>query len=236
MRKYALITGCAKGIGREIALELARDGYNIIGTYLTSKGEIINLKNKIELIGVNFDYYKLDLSAEEDIDKFCNNIKQKYDFINIIINNAAYSCDAKLDEKTSKEFLDVIKVNLLAPFLIIQSLYKIVTNSIINISSTDGINTYSKLNIDYSASKAGLINLTKSLSLELEDIKIYALCPNWVNTEAIKEMNQEYLLEEMHRIGQKKLIEPVDVAKKIMELIESDVKSGSIIVMEDNYE
>ena len=107
---------------------------------------------------------------------------------------------------------------------------------IINIASTDGINTYSKLNMDYSASKAGLINLTKSLTLELDNIKVYALCPNWVNTESIREMNQDYLKEELKRIGQKKLIEPKSVAKKIISIIESNLKSGSIIVMEDGNE
>ena len=67
MKKTALITGCAKGIGREIALDLARSGYNIIGTYNTSLKEINELKNKVESIGVNFDFYKLDISDEKNI-------------------------------------------------------------------------------------------------------------------------------------------------------------------------
>lgn len=237
MRKVAIITGCAKGIGREIALELARDGYNIIGTYLTSKSEIENLKNRIELIGVKFDYYKLDLSEESEIKKFCDIMKSKYKFIDVLVNNAAYVSDAPFLEKTSKEFLKVLKVNLLAPFLVVQNLYDIILGgTIINISSTDGINTYSKLSMDYSASKAGLINLTKSLSLELENTKVYAICPNWVDTESIKEMNPDYLKEEMDRIGQRKLIDPKAVAKKVIQLIESDASSGSIIVMEDKCE
>ena len=106
---------------------------------------------------------------------------------------------------------------------------------IINISSTDGINTYSKLNIDYSASKAGLIYMTKSLSLILSS-RIYAICPNWVNTESIREMDQEYLNAELRRIGQKEFIDPKDIAKKVIKLIESNMKSGSIVVMEDKYE
>ena len=70
MRKTAIVTGCAKGIGKSIALDLARDGYNIIGTYNTSYDEVINLKNHIENIGVNCDLYKVDLSIEEDINNF----------------------------------------------------------------------------------------------------------------------------------------------------------------------
>lgn len=237
MKKKALITGCSKGIGREIALELARNGYDIIGTYNTSFKEINELKIKIENIGVRFYIFKLNLINENEINNFCGNIKNNFEHIDILINNAALSRDNSFLDKTSKEFIEVIKTNLLGPFLLIQKLYKeIESGIIINICSTDGINTYSKLNMDYSASKAGLINLTKSLALELNNAKVFALCPNWVDTESIREMDQDYLKEELNRIGQKKLIEPKQVAKEVINIIESDMKSGSIIVMEDNHE
>lgn len=237
MRKIAIVTGCAKGIGREIALELARDGYDIIGTYNTSGDEVNSLKNRINSIGVDIFAYKLDLLNENEIDLFCSTIITKFKKIDILVNNAALSLDNNFFEKTSKEFKDVLQVNLIGPFLLIQKLYSVMENGvIINISSTDGINTYSKLNMDYSASKAGLINLTKSLSLELENIRIYAICPNWVNTESIRQMNMDYLNEELKRIGQKQLIDPKEVAKKVIKLVESNLKSGSVIVMEDKYE
>ena len=237
MKKIAIVTGCAKGIGREISLELARDGYDIIGTYNTSIEEIYNLKNRIESIGVKFYSYKLDLLNEDEINSFCDNIKRDFRNIDVLVNNAALSLDNNFLDKTKEEFMKVLQVNLVSPFLLIQKLYNIMNNGvIINISSTDGINTYSKLNVDYSASKAGLINLTKSLSLELENLRIYAICPNWVNTESIREMNPEYLKEELKRIGQKELIDPKEVAKKVIQLIESDLKSGSIVVMEGKHE
>jgi 3-oxoacyl-[acyl-carrier protein] reductase len=237
MKKIVIITGCAKGIGREISLEFARDGYDIIGTFNSSVDEVNNLKKRIESIGVNFYSYKLDLLNEEEISNFCYEIKSKFNKIDVLINNAALSLDNKFIDKTKEEFMNVLSVNLVSPFLLIQKLYDNMDNGvIINISSTDGINTYTKLNMDYSSSKAGLINLTKSLALELENIRVYAICPNWVNTESIKEMNPEYLNEELKRIGQRELIEPKEVAKKVINLIESDIKSGSIVVMEDKYE
>lgn len=237
MKRKAIVTGCAKGIGREIALELARDGYDIIGTFNTSINELNSLKNKVEVIGVNFYSYKLDLLNEDAINNFCNGIKKEFNSIDVLVNNAALSLDNKFKEKTTDEFRDILQVNLISPFLLIQNLCDIMDNGvIINISSTDGINTYTRLNMDYSASKAGLINLTKSLSLELENIRLYSICPNWVNTESIREMNPEYLKEEMERIGQKQLINPKDIARKVIKLIESNLKSGSIVVMEDKYE
>lgn len=237
MKKKAIITGCAKGIGKEIALELAKFNYDIIGTFNTSLIEMYDLKNEMEKMGSNLYIYKVDLLNEEEINNFCNNIKKEFKNIDVLVNNAALSLDNYFLDKSSKEFIDVLQVNLVSPFLLIQRLYDIMNNGvIINISSTDGINTYSKLNMDYSASKAGLINLTKSLALELENIRIYAICPNWVNTESIREMNPQYLKEEMERIGQNELIDPKEVANKVKELIESDINSGNIIVMGDKYE
>jgi len=173
MKKVAIVTGCAKGIGKSIALELAHNGYDIIGTYNTSLNQIQNLKVEIDRIGVNFDYYKLDVSSEIEIDNFYNEIKKKYGKIDILVNNAALSLDSEFSSKSKDEFMKVLEVNLVGPFLLIQRFSKIMDSGIIvNISSTDGINTYSKLNMDYSASKAGLINLTKSLALELKNIEI----------------------------------------------------------------
>ena len=237
MEKVALITGCSRGIGKEIALELARDGYNIIGTYNTNKEDIEKLKIRIEAIGVSFDYYKLDLCDNQDIRLFIDRIKNKYKKLDVLINNAALSLDNDFNSKTKEEFMNVLEVNLVGPFILIQNFCNLLEDGVvINISSTDGINTYSTLNMDYSASKAGLINLTKSLALELQNIRIYAICPNWVNTEAIKEMNKDYLLSEMQRIGQKKLIEPAYIASRVMLLIDSNIKSGSIIVVEDKHD
>ena len=234
MKKIAIVTGCAKGIGKEIALELARDGYNIIGTCNNSLLEMFELKNKIEAIGVKFYSYKVNFINDEEVIRFINNIKKEFSSIDVLVNNAALALDNNFKDKSVEEFQAVLQVNLITPFLLIQKLCDIMKDGvIINVSSTNGINTYTKLDMDYSASKAGLINLTKSLSLELENIRIYAICPNWVNTESIREMNPDYLKEEMERIGQKNLIDPKDVAKKVMNLIESDIESGSIIVMED---
>ena len=233
MKKYAIITGCAKGIGKQLSLDLASIGYNIIGTYNTSLNEIEKLKSDIESKGGYFDFYKLDLSNEDNINEVCNIIYEKYNNIDLLINNAALSLDNSFEDKTKDEFMKVLEVNVVGPFLLIKKLNKLLNGSkIINICSTDGINTYSKYNMDYSASKAALINLTKSLSLELKNTKVYALCPNWVNTEAIREMNPDYLKSELERVGQKKLIEPSEVSNKVHNILESELESGIVIVME----
>lgn len=237
MKRIAIVTGCAKGIGREIALELARNCYDIIGTYNGSKKAIKEVEKKINFLGVKFYSYKVDLLDDKEIVDFCNYVNYNFNHIDLLVNNAALSLDNEFDLKTSEEFMDVLKVNLVGPFTLTQKLYKLMKKGVIvNISSTDGINTYTKLNIDYSASKAGLINLTKSLSLVLENIKVYAICPNWVKTESILEMNQEYLNDELKRIGQKQLIEPKTIAIKLIELLNGDYESGSILKVDDEYD
>ena len=128
MKKIAIVTGCAKGIGREIALELARDGYDIIGTCNTSIEEMYNLKNRIESIGVKFYSYKLDLLNEDEINSFCDNIKRDFRNIDVLVNNAALSLDNNFLDKTKEEFMKVLQVNLVSPFLLIQKLYNIMNN------------------------------------------------------------------------------------------------------------
>lgn len=237
MKKIALITGVSKGLGSTLAYELACFGYDIIGTYNKDIDSVLKLKNRIDKIGVKFDYYKLDLNDTNSTNNFIKTVKDNYGRIDLLINNAALSLDNDFIYKTKDEFMKVLEVNLVGPFLLIQGLCSIMNDGvIINISSTDGINTYSTYNIDYSASKAGLINLTKSLSLALDNIRVYCICPNWMNTDAIREMNPDYLKDEMKRIGQKELIEPKLIADKIIKLIDSKLESGSIIVVEDNNE
>ena len=237
MRKIALITGVSKGLGSVLAYELACFGYDIVGTYNKGLDEVSRLKEKIDKIGVKFDYYKLDLNSTESTNNFIKTVKENYERVDLLINNAALSLDNDFIYKTKDEFMKVLEVNLVGPFLLVQGLCGIMNDGVIvNISSTDGINTYSTYNMDYSASKAGLINLTKSLSLALDNIRVYAICPNWMNTDAIREMNPDYLKDEMNRIGQRELIDPKLIADKIINLIDSKTKSGSIIVVEDNNE
>lgn len=229
--KVVLVTGGAKGIGSSIVESLANLGCYVIINYNTSKQEAIKLKqkpkDKVMII-------KADISNELEVKEMINKIVKEFKKIDILINNAAYTCDNLIEEKTKKEFMRVLEVNVFGTFLVSKYASKYMNKGIIiNISSTDAVDTYNEYNIDYSASKAAVNSLTKSLALILKDIKVLSLMPLWVNTEIVREMNQEYLKSELKRTNQKKLLEPVQVANKVIELINSDITSGSIIRMEE---
>lgn len=227
----ALVTGSSQGIGKELIIEFAKKKYDVIITYNTNKEKAYNLQSYIvDNYKVNALVIKCDLTKEEDIENMKNTILEKYDHIDILVNNAALSLDNYIEEKTKEEFMKVLEVNVVGTFLVTKYLYKYLDNGVIvNISSTDSIDTYSEISMDYSASKAAINNLTKTFALAFKNIKVIGAMPNWTNTESIREMNQDYLNSELKRIGQEKLEEPNEVALNIIKLIEDDkVKSGDI--------
>lgn len=228
--KIVVITGASRGIGKETAYYFAKQGANLILTYNTNKDLLENIVSDIKnKYNISVDGIKCDLISELEIENLYNFIKDKYQQVDILINNAALSLDNDFINKTKDEFMQVLEVNVVGTFLITKYLSKLMNNGyIFNISSTDAIDTYSPLNIDYSTSKAAINNMTKSLSLVLNS-KVISICPNWVNTEAIQEMNQDYLKDELIRIGQDKLISPITIPKTIDKLIKENIETGSII-------
>lgn len=229
--KVMVITGASRGIGKTLAYYFANYGCKLIITYNQSKdlSDIVkeDISNKYN---VEIDNFKCDLKEEDDIRNLYAFIKEKYQKVDFLINNVALSLDEEFESKTKEEFMEILEVNVVGTFLMIKYLSKLMDNGfIVNISSTDAIDTYGKLNIDYSASKAAINNMTKSLAMILTNNKVVSLCPNWVDTETIREMNSDYLKEEMRRVNQDKLINPETIAKTIDKLIKENVLSGSII-------
>lgn len=237
--KIVLVTGASKGIGKAITDFFASNKATIIMTYNTNL-ESSN-KTKDELISkynVNIINYHLDLSSEDSINDLYKEIKEKYGHIDILVNNASLSIDEDFNELTKEDFMKVLEVNTVGTFLMIKYMSKLMNSNdyIFNISSTDGIDTGSTLSINYNVSKAGIINMTETISRIIEP-KIITICPNWVETEVTKDMNQEYLINEMKRINQVKLIKPEKIPQVINELINNDVVSGSIIRIDgEEYE
>lgn len=228
-----LITGATSSIGRSIALEFAKKKYDIIIHYNKNYNEAEEIKNEIEEIGVNAFIYKADISNETEVNNMFAFISSKYLKIDILINNAALSIDDNIISISKNDFMKVLEVNVFGTFLVTRCALNYMNNGIIvNISSTDSIDTYNEYNVNYSVSKASINLLTKIFASFYPNIKVLSLMPLWVNTKSVREMNPEFLEKELLRTGQTRLLEPIEVASKVIDLVESNTLSGSIIRME----
>ena len=168
MRKSVLITGASSGIGREIVRILA-SSYDVIIDYNNNYESALELKKEIDKkYNKDFLMVKSNLNNEEEIDNMLKVIYDRYNNIDVLINNAGIAIDSLFEDKTKENFIKVLDTNLVAPFLLSKKIgLKMKDNKngiIINISSTNGIDTPYIESIDYDASKAGLISLSNNLA------------------------------------------------------------------------
>ncbi len=219
--KRAIITGASSELGYSIS-QVLKDDYHLI---------LLSNSHKLHNNNLNIDTYQCDFNNQKQLDNTIKKIKEKYETIDLLINVAARSIDREKENITSEEFLKTLNVNVVVPFILVQQLLK-KDSIVINISSTDGIDTFNEYNLTYATSKSALIHETKQLALMYKDIHFYALALNYINTKTTKEMNPQFLKEEMQRIGQKNLIEIDDIIEKIKELITELPVSGTIIRMD----
>ena len=224
----ALVTGSASDIGKSISLLLAKNNYDLVLLYHNKEIDYLDELNKYN---INVNTYKVDITNEEEIKNTISLINN----IDVLINVAAISKDNCIKDKTKDEFMKVLEVNLVGTFLMTKyAVDKMNKGIVINISSLDSTKTFNSLSTDYIASKAGVNTLSKTFSLEYKNIRFISLLFPWIKTNTVLEMNPEYLKEEMNKYNQKRLMETDEVAKVVLDTINSDITTGSII--EVNYD
>ena len=219
MNKNVLITGGTRGIGEAISREFAKKGYNLIINYVNSKEKAEKLKNELEeKYNINVLTVQADLADEKAIKNMVDIALNKFGKIDVLVNNAGIIIDKEFEEKTIEDWKQTLNINLIAPFiltkLIGKEMVKNKSGAIINISSTNGINTYYPTSVDYDASKSGLISLTYDSAVELAPyVRVNCIAPGWVNTEMNKELPEDFVKEETERILVKRFAEPEEIAK-----------------------
>ena len=170
MEKVALITGATRGIGKQIAITLAKEGYNIALNYRTENDDLKSTKKEIEEFNVKCLAVKGDVSKFEDCENFVNLVIENFGKIDVLVNNAGITKDMLLMRMKKEDFEQVIDVNLIGTFNVtknvISYMLKARSGRIINISSIVGISGNAG-QTNYSASKAGIIGFTKSLAKEV---------------------------------------------------------------------
>lgn len=235
MYKVAIITGASRGIGREIAKQLAKeDAIKVIANYNNSEEEANKLKDELEKENIIIDIVKADLSKREGAKKLVQFALEKYQKIDILINNAGISEYKMFTDETDEDWYRVINTNLYSAFAmsqeVIPNMIHHKNGCIINISSVWGI-TGASLEVLYSISKAGMNGMTKALAKELgpSNIRVNAIAPGIINTKMNSEFSKEELEEIRMEIPLERIGEAIDIAKCAKWLIEDSYTTGQII-------
>lgn len=229
MNKVVLVTGGAQGIGKAIILELAKNHYDVVINYLTSNKAAALLEEEIKK---NYDVrvmtIQADVSKEEEVDAMISLIEKKWGGVDILINNAAVDLSNLFHLKTADEFRKTLDVNVVGAFNCSKCVYRHMLDQeygrIINISSTNGINTYYPMCIDYDASKAALISLTHNLAFEYGPyINVNAIAPGFIGTDnELDGYGEEFLKEEQEKIMVNRYGKPEEVAYLVKFLISDE--------------
>ena len=243
MKKTVLITGGTRGIGRETAIKFAENNYNIIINYYKNDELANKLKRKIETeYHVKVLLFKADISKESQVIDLIKNCFQKFKRIDVLVNNAGILIDKDYNEKNINDFELILNVNLIGTFLVSKYvgnyMKKQQKGKIINISSTNGINSYSPTTIDYDASKAGVISLTKNLAVELSPyVNVNSVAPGWVNTDMNKDLPIKLIENEKEKILLKRIAEPREIANVIYFLASEEASfiNGETIIVDGGY-
>ena len=218
-KKCVLVTGSSIGLGASIIRKYASMGYNTVITYNSHKDEAIELQKEIkDKYNTESLVIKCDISKEEDIENLKNEIINKFNKLDVLVNNASIAIDTTFSDKTKENYMKILEVNLVGTFLVSKIISTIMNDnsSIINISSTNGIDTYYEYSLDYDSSKAGIINLSHNLANYLSPkIRVNTICPGWINTPMNKDMDTEFRKQEEDKILLKRFAEPNEIANLI---------------------
>lgn len=218
--KCAIVTGAAKGIGRAIATELAKNGANIVLNYRSSEDKAIELENELISLGVEVLRVKGDISKIEDVENLVNASKGKFGRIDIMVNNAGITKDTLILRMKEEDFDTVIDVNLKGVFNCLKTITPVMVKQkqgkIINLSSVVGL-IGNAGQVNYAASKAGVIGMTKSLAKEVgsRGITVNAVAPGFISTDMTDVLGEKFKEEAKKGIPLKRLGEPEDVAKVV---------------------
>ena len=219
-RKIAVVTGATKGIGLAISKQLEKDGYFVVGTYVSDYDP--SLMEKLE--SKNFKLKQVDASNFEKVQDFAESLKNEFGIISVLVNNAGIVKDNLILRMDEKEFSSVLDVNLKGPFNMVKAfsrqLLRSKDGSIVNITSVIGlIGNVGQAN--YAASKAGLVGFSKSLAKEFapRNIRVNCVAPGFIQTDMTQSLGEGITQNIKDNIALGKLGEVQDIANAVSFLV-----------------
>jgi NAD(P)-dependent dehydrogenase (short-subunit alcohol dehydrogenase family) len=241
--KTALVTGAARGLGREIALGIARQGASLILADIEHPDETAT---QIEGTGVKCIAFQTDISREEGVKDLAERASAEYGKIDILVNNAGVSqlSYTPSEDQPMEEWDRVIRINLRGTFLCCRAIGKIMIGagggSIVNIASTAGMTGVPRASA-YCASKAGIILLTKTLALEWAryNIRVNAVAPHYLETDLTRELRESEKVYEglIRSVPMKRFGKASEIAGTVLFLVSdaSTYTTGSVICVDGGY-
>ncbi|RJR26704.1 MAG: SDR family oxidoreductase [Desulfobacteraceae bacterium] len=241
----SVITGAGRGIGRSIARAFAREGSNIV-LAARSPDQLEEVAGEVKALGRKVLPVSCDVSSPEEVKKLADRVRERFGRADILVNNAGTSRRSKILDYDDDTWLGVLKVNLFGTYLCCKAFLPMLQEQgrgrIINVASTAGKNPV-PFNTAYSASKHGVLGLTKSLAGEVAlsgypEITVNAICPFYVNTDmltgpqgyvaamaGISGMSRQEVLEKsVHRNYQKRVLEPEEIASMAVYLASDEAR------------
>lgn len=234
MSKVVVITGASRGIGRNIAYNLAVNGYTVVANYNASEDKALSLKEELKNQNIDIDIFKANVCKINEIKKLIDFTVEKYGRIDVLINNAGISEEKLFTDITEEEFDRMIKTNMYSVFFGSQEaarhMIKAHSGCIINISSIYGL-TGGSCEVAYSMAKAGVDGLTKALAKELgpSNIRVNSIAPGAIDTD----MNGNLTEEEWQAIKEEtplmRIGKPIDITRCVKWLLEDEFTTGQVI-------
>ena len=234
--KVALVTGASRGIGRAIALALAENGAAVAVNYSSSESSALEVAELIRKNGGKAEIFKAGINIETEVEEMFSAIEKSLGPVDILVNNAGITKDNLLMRMKTEEWDSVIDVNLKGTFLCtrraVRGMMKNRYGKIINISSVVGF-TGNAGQFNYSATKAGVIGMTKTAALEFasRSIRVNAVAPGFIETDMTASLPDDVKAAYMEKIPLKSLGRPEDIANAVVYLASplSDYMTGQTL-------
>lgn len=236
MNKVCLVTGSSRGIGKSTVLEFAKNGYDVVINYVQDEISANNVKKEVEeKYNVKALVIKCDISNEQEVKNMVDTVINTFGKIDVLVNNAGIAIDTIFDDKNKENFMKILEVNLIGTFLVSKEVGKYMLNekkgSIVNISSTNAIDTNYPEGLDYDASKAGVISLSSNLAKYYAPyIRVNTIASGWVLTDMNKELDYDYVKKEEKKILLNRFADPIEIAKVVYFVgVEASYMNNSVI-------
>lgn len=225
--KSVLVTGASRGIGREIALEFAREGANIAVNFSGSEAKANETVDEIKAMGREAFAVQCDVSNAESVASMVKETIDRFGKLDVLVNNAGITKDNLIMRMKEEEWDDVININLKGVFLctkaVTRQMMKQRSGRIVNIASIVGVSG-NPGQANYVAAKAGVIGLTKTTAKELSsrNITVNAVAPGFITTDMTEKLTEEVKSEMLKQIPLARFGEPKDIAKVAVFLASDD--------------